>query len=71
VEKPRCSSDAPLRYTVLFGVALIAAVWLVFTRQMTAFDKHRGTGEQKITVAHVNVHDGRSSVTRVQGNAEV
>jgi len=35
---------------------------VIYTRQIDAFDKHRGKGRQKITVEHVNVHPGGQAV---------
>ena len=34
----------------------------LYTRQLEALDKHRGKGQQKITVEHVNVHAGGQAV---------
>lgn len=34
----------------------------IYARQMEALDKHRGRGQQKITVEHVNVHAGGQAV---------
>jgi len=34
----------------------------VYTRQLEALDKHRGKGQQKITVEHVNVHAGGQAI---------
>jgi hypothetical protein len=34
----------------------------LFTRQLEALDKHRGKGQQKITVEHVNVHAGGQAI---------
>ncbi len=43
---------------------------LVYARQMEALAKHRGRGQQKITVEHVNVHaGGQAIVGNVEGSA--
>ena len=34
----------------------------LYTQQMAALDKHRGKGQQKITVEHLTVHDGGQAV---------
>jgi len=34
----------------------------LFTRQMEALDKHRGKGQQKVTVEHVHVESGAQAV---------
>ena len=34
----------------------------LYTRQIEAFDKHRGKGQQKITVEHVQVHAGGQAI---------
>ena len=34
----------------------------VYARQVEALDKHRGHGQQKITVEHVNVHAGGQAI---------
>lgn len=34
----------------------------LFTRQMEALDKHRGKGQQKVTVEHVHVESGGQAV---------
>ena len=34
----------------------------VYTRQMEALDKHRGKGQQKITVEHVTVNEGGQAI---------
>ncbi len=34
----------------------------LYTRQIEAFDKHRGKGQQKITVEHVQVHSGGKAI---------
>lgn len=39
----------------------------VYARQVEALDKHRGHGQQKITVEHVNVHAGGQAIV---GNVE-
>ena len=39
----------------------------VYARQMEALAKHRGQGQQKITVEHVNVHAGGQAIV---GNVE-
>jgi hypothetical protein len=39
----------------------------LYTRQLEALDKHRGKGQQKITVEHVNVHAGGQAIV---GNVE-
>lgn len=39
----------------------------VYTRQLEALDKHRGKGQQKITVEHVQVHAGGQAIV---GNVE-
>jgi hypothetical protein len=42
----------------------------IYARQMEALDKHRGRGQQKITVEHVHVHaGGQAIVGNVQGRA--
>ena len=33
-----------------------------FTRQMEALDKHRGKGQQKVTVEHVHVNEGGQAI---------
>ena len=39
----------------------------LYTRQIETLDKHRGKGQQKITVEHVNVHSGGQAIV---GNVE-
>jgi hypothetical protein len=39
----------------------------IYTKQMETLDKHRGKGQQKITVEHVNVHAGGQAIV---GNVE-
>ena len=34
----------------------------IYTRQLEVLDKHRGKGQQKITVEHVNVHAGGQAI---------
>ena len=34
----------------------------IYERQLAALDKHRGRGQQKITVEHVNVHAGGQAI---------
>ena len=34
----------------------------IYARQLEALDKHRGKGQQKITVEHVNVHSGGQAI---------
>jgi hypothetical protein len=41
----------------------------LFTRQLEALDKHRGKGQQKITVEHVNVHAGGQAIVGSTVNA--
>ena len=33
-----------------------------FTTQMEALNRHRGKGQQKMTVEHVHVHDGGQAI---------
>lgn len=40
----------------------------LYTQQMAALNKHRGKGQQKVTVEHVNVHAGGQAVV---GNVEM
>ncbi len=40
----------------------------LYTQQVTALNKHRGKGQQKVTVEHVNVHAGGQAVV---GNVEM
>lgn len=40
----------------------------LYTQQLAALDKHRGKGQQKVTVEHVNVHAGGQAVV---GNVEM
>lgn len=47
-----------------------AKLMQIYTRQMDALAKHRGRGQQKITVEHVNVHaGGQAIVGNVNGSA--
>ncbi len=47
-----------------------AKLMQIYTRQMEALAKHRGRGQQKITVEHVNVHaGGQAIVGNVNGSA--
>lgn len=38
-----------------------------YTQQLATFNKHRGKGQQKVTVEHVNVHAGGQAIV---GNVE-
>lgn len=40
---------------------------MLYTQQMTALNKHRGKGQQKVTVEHVNVASGGQAIV---GNVE-
>lgn len=40
----------------------------LYTKQLAALDKHRGKGQQKVTVEHVHVHPGGQAVV---GNLEM
>ena len=40
----------------------------LYTQQVAALNKHRGKGQQKVTVEHVNVHAGGQAVV---GNVEM
>ena len=40
----------------------------LYTQQLVALDKHRGKGQQKVTVEHVHVHPGGQAVV---GNVEM
>ena len=40
----------------------------LYTQQLAALDKHRGKGQQKVTVEHVHVHPGGQAVV---GNVEM
>jgi hypothetical protein len=39
----------------------------LYAQQMAALDKHRGRGQQKVTVEHVHVHSGGQAIV---GNVE-
>ena len=39
-----------------------AKLLAVYCRQLETLDKHRGKGQQKVTVEHVHVHDGGQAV---------
>ena len=53
-DQPIVSRDQDLKHAAkLLGI---------YTRQMEALDKHRGKGKQKITVEHVNVHEGGQAI---------
>jgi hypothetical protein len=34
----------------------------LYTQQLAALDKHRGKGQQKVTVEHVHVHSGGQAI---------
>ena len=34
----------------------------LYAQQVAALDKHRGKGQQKVTVEHVNVHSGGQAI---------
>jgi len=40
----------------------------LYTKQLAVLDKHRGKGQQKVTVEHVNVHSGGQAIV---GNVEM
>jgi hypothetical protein len=44
-----------------------AKLMALYARQLETLDKHRGKGQQKITVEHVNVHAGGQAIV---GNVE-
>lgn len=49
------------------GMKHAAKLMMIYARQVEALDKHRGKGQQKVTVEYVNVEAGGQAVV---GNVE-